>query len=166
MAENKDALEIENKYLLKCLPKETPNEVIDIEQVYCRKNNMWERVRMSISDFYGTYYTHTIKIFISKGINREIEKNITEAEYSAFKYTASNTVGSKILYKKRHVYNVGNYKWEIEKNKKMNYSLVIAEFEKPSKTFKVKKPKFLRNLILCNVTKNSKFSNRNLAFNL
>ena len=96
MAENKDALEIENKYLLKCLPKETPNEVIDIEQVYCRKNNMWERVRMSISDVYGTYYTHTIKIFISKGINREIEYRDWETDRKSTRLNSSHSAKSRM----------------------------------------------------------------------
>jgi len=104
--------EIEKKFLLKSLPKEEPSEVIEIDQYYLEVDEIWERCRMCNSNVKGVYYVHTIKTYVSKGVNMEDEKIVSKSEYEEFvEKCYSGKHKSKYIKKKRLIYPDRNLKW-------------------------------------------------------
>ena len=83
-------LEIERKFLLKSLPKIEPKDSIKIEQLYLKKNGIWERLRSWESETTGKKkWIHTVKTSLGKGVNLEDEYTVTEAGYADDGYTTT-----------------------------------------------------------------------------
>lgn len=156
-------VEIERKFLLKAIPEKEPDEIIRIDQWYWKNHGTWERVRECVSTINGTYYVHTIKKTISKGVNMEDEKIIPYKEYQDF-LERCNTPGqeSKFITKERWVYSMGQLKWEVDIFHS-GHHLVVAEIEIPKKSFKVDIPDFIKDKLLLEVTGLKQFSNKNLS---
>ena len=157
-------IEIERKFLLKASPEETPEEVIKIEQWYLKTTSgIWERVRKCQSSKSGIYYIHTIKKSVSKGVNLEDEKQISQLEYENFtSYCNSGEFESKYITKERWVYPQEKLKWEVDIFHS-GHHLVIAEIEIPKKTYKIEIPHFIKEKLLLEVTGLKQFSNKNLS---
>jgi CYTH domain-containing protein len=157
-------LEIEKKFLLKSIPEKSPDEIIKIDQWYNKNNsNIWERARKCESSINGTYYIHTIKKTISKGVNLEDEKELSKSEYDSFvKNCKTGLTESRFITKERYVYNIDSLKWEVDIFHS-GHHLVIAELEIPKKTFKYKMPLFILDKLLLEVTGLKQFSNKNLS---
>ena len=161
-------LEIERKFLLKSLPIASPEDSIKIEQFYLKRGKTWERVRSWTSlNTHETKYIHTIKKSISKGVNMEDEKIISQSEFSEFRIEClSPGAESKSINKTRHIFkNEDGLYWEIDEFHS-GYHLIVAEIEIPKKTFKIKIPEYISDLILLEVTGLKKFSNRNLSIKI
>lgn len=160
-------LEIERKFLLKTLPNIEPTDSIKIEQLYLKKNGVWERVRSWESSSTGRKkWIHTIKTSVSKGINLEDEHKITEKEFESFKSDCLNSaLESRRIFKTRHTYEHNNLIWEVDEFHN-GYKLIVAEIEIPKKDFKIEIPKWISDLILLEVTGLKQFSNRSLSLKI
>ncbi len=161
-------LEIERKFLVRSLPSRKPSSVIHIDQYYWKNpKGVWERVRTWYSTDGSKRWIHTIKKYVSKGVNMEYEKDITEIEFNAFVRKCSKTGEcGKFISKTRHIYVDSNkMKWEVDVFN-TGATIIMAEVELPKKNFKVKIPKFMKDIILLEVTELKNFSNRNLATDL
>lgn len=163
----KDGLEIERKFLLNQLPyvPNGYNEVLSIQQHYfINSEGIWERIRCSSATKTpppNTTLTHTIKHFISEGIHREIEREITDDEWNEYIRIYENTSKSRVLSKTRHIFKVGDLKWEIDTFPLK--SLVIAEVELPSEDYNLELPDFIKENLVMEVTKFKEFSSLSLA---
>ena len=156
-------LEIERKFLLKSLPKRDPDEIIDIDQFYMKRSGRWERARTWFSDKTDNRkWIHTIKKSISKKINMEDEKFLTEDEYNTFVDECIAHTDSKYISKKRYIYKEGALKWEVDMFDS-GYHLIIAELEIPDENFKIEFPDYIKDVLLLEVTGLKQFSNRNLS---
>lgn len=152
-------LEIERRLLLKCLPAIEYDEYHTITQAYGPNG----RIRHSIVKNLKTLkeydkYTLTVKKRISKGVNEEVEVDISKKQFkSEFKSC------TKIIEKTRFIKKVGKLKWEIDMFR--GIFILIAEVEvKTKKELKtVPIPKFIKNQLICDVTGRKEFSNFNLA---
>ena len=79
-------LEIERKFLLKSMPDIPPAEMVKIDQFYLKNaSGTWERARSWDSNTKGKSWIHTVKKSVSKGVNLEDEKFLTEKEFKEFK---------------------------------------------------------------------------------
>ena len=159
-------LEIERKFLLKSMPIVKEDEVVQIEQWYWKNSfGIWERVRTWFSDKGERRWIHTIKKNISKGVNIEYEKDITESEFKDFiNICRLNPNESRFIHKERWIFKDDDLKWEVDKFKECN--LVIAEIEIPKKNYPLNVPDFIASLILLEVTDLKQFSNRSLSLKL
>lgn len=156
-------LEIERKFLLKSMPSIVPCEKIVIEQYYWKnKKNIWERARTYHSDVSGDSYVHTVKKAISKGVCSEDEKIISLDEFNKFKNVCLKSKFSSFVIKERWVYKDGDLKWEVDKFGS-GYTLIIAEIELPHKGFRIKIPKFIKEILMLEVTGLKRFSSRSLS---
>lgn len=151
-------LEIEKKYLLRNVPNIKYNDELNILQFYTPEG----RYRSSYSNFTSqTTYYHTVKTFISAGVNEEVENIITPQEFYEKIATATKTIR-----KKRFIKNTKKYKWEVDQF--VDCYLVIAEVEVTSEKElkKVKLPKWLEDCLIKDVTGEKEFNNYNLAINI
>ena len=157
-------LEIERKFLLKSIPEKQPDEIIKIDQWYLKNSyGTWERVRKCDSSTNSTYYVHTVKKSISKGVNMEDEKLISEKEYIKFLNNCKNSFQeSRYITKERWCYKQNELKWEVDIFHS-GHHLVVAEIEIPKKTYKVVLPNFIKEKLLLEVTGMKQFSNKNLS---
>jgi CYTH domain-containing protein len=162
-------LEIERKFLLKSLPKVEPKDSIKIEQLYLKKNGIWERLRSWESESTGKKkWIHTVKTSLGKGVNLEDEYTVSEEEFNLFKKECFNSnLESKMIFKTRHIYPNPNSKlyWEVDEFHN-DYKLIVAEIEIPQKDFKIDIPKWISDLILLEVTGLKQFSNRSLSLKI
>ena len=148
-----EVLEFERKFLLLKLPPLKADTVSHIEQHYLDNN---ERIRRKSTQGQEDIFYHTIKKNLRPGVNSEDEKKITREEY----YSLLEKSKSFIV-KKRHYYNIGEVRWEIDVFENMN--LIVAEVEYPSEDYVINIPKFISNVILLEVTNLREFSNRNIS---
>ena len=158
-------LEIERKFLLKGMPSEQPLDIIDIDQWYLKnKYGIWERARTWNSDLNGLKWIHTIKTPISKGIQEEVERDLTEEEFDKFvKKCKLKTEESRFITKQRWIYPIEKeLYWEVDMFD-TGHHLVVAEIELPKKNTKFTTPEFIREKILIEVTGMKQFSNKNLS---
>ena len=160
-------IEIERKFLLKSLPKITPQQSIKIDQYYLKNSSgIWERARTWESSLGETKYIHTIKKSVSKGVNIEDEHFMTSQEFKEFKNKClKSTTESKFIEKVRHIYPDGDLFWEVDIFGN-GYELIIAEIEIPKKTYKLTLPDFIKEVNLLEVTGLKQFSNRNLSLKI
>ena len=157
-------LEIERKFLLKSMPDVEPIEKIIIDQWYWKNpSGTWERARTWHSNIHGKSWIHTIKKSVSKGVNIEDEKNLTEEEFKKF-IAKCKQAGqeAKFISKQRWIYPHNDLKWEVDRFDK-NHCLIIAEIEIPKKSFKIEIPHFIQEKLIVEVTGIKQFSNRNLS---
>ncbi len=160
-------LEIERKFLLKAMPDIKPTEIIKIDQYYFKNAaGTWERARSWNSNINGKSYIHTVKKSVSKGVNLEDEKFLTEKEFQQFKsHCLLSTTEARFITKERWIYPDGNLKWEVDLFKD-NYHLIIAEIEIPSEDYNLVLPEFISKKSLLEVTGMKQFSNRSLSIKL
>jgi len=157
-------LEIERKFLLKAMPGIDPTEVVKIDQYYFKNSKgVWERARSWESNKNGKKYIHTVKKSISKGVNLEDEKALTDVEFVDFKNKClSKTLESKFISKERWIYPDGKLYWEVDIFNS-GHHLIVAEIEIPTKSYKLTIPDFIKDKMLLEVTGLKQFSNRNLS---
>ena len=111
----------------------------------------------------GKKYVHTVKTRISDMSNDEQEKDLTKAEFLAFRKKCMKYPGSsKMLKKTRYVYTDGDLKWEVDLFTQAA-TLVVAEVEIPSEDFELAIPEFISKKMLLEVTTMKQFGNRSLA---
>ncbi len=159
-------IEIERKFLLKSLPIPPPTDSIKIDQFYLKNSSgIWERVR-KWEGKEGIKYIHTIKKSISKIENLEDEKDVPLDFYNKFvNKCLSGKFDSKFINKVRHLYYDKDLIWEVDEFDN-GYKLIIAEVEIPIKTFKLKIPDFIREVLLLEVSGMKQFSNRSLSLTI
>lgn len=154
------ALEIEKRLLLKKLPLPTAafKEVHHINQYYgpsgrLRHVEIFKDGKKSPTE----KFIRTNKKSISPGVNEEIESDITKKDF--YKELKKCT---KHLTKTRYIKKVGNYKWEIDV---FDFKMVIAEIEvKTKRELKtVTIPKYIKDVLILDITGVKPFSNFNLA---
>ena len=157
-------IEIERKFLLKQLPDVAPVDKINIIQYYFKNSDgIWERARQMDYSSKGKKYVHTVKTRISDMSNDEQEKDLTKAEFLAFRKKCMKYPGSsKMLKKTRYVYMDGELKWEVDLFTQAA-TLVVAEVEIPSEDFELTIPEFISKKMLLEVTTMKQFGNRSLA---
>jgi len=157
-------LEIERKFLLKSVPDIKPIEIIKIDQFYFKnKKGVWERARSWDSNINGVKYIHTVKKTVSKGVNLEDEKLISEQDFLEFKKNClKSDVESRFISKERWIYPDGNLYWEVDIFNS-GHHLIVAEIEIPTKNYKINIPNFIGDKLLLEVTGLKQFSNRNLS---
>lgn len=156
-------LEIERKFLLRNLPDLKWTDILTVDQFYKKNKTFWDRYRKLDSKIFDTIkYQHTIKKTISKGINQEIECDLSEDDFikNLSKCYLSKSESRKIN-KIRHIFPHGDLKWEIDYFP--DYDLVIAEIEIPKIDHDLTIPDYIKNLLITEVTYNKEFSNRSLA---
>lgn len=151
-------LEIEKRYLLKNIPSVGKfDECYHITQYYTPAGRF--RYILGIN---GEKFIKTVKKTISSGVNQEDEWELTEKD---FKKAIKKC--TKRLSKTRLIKNVGKRKWEVDVFNllKGNKDLIIAEIEldtvKELNTVKV--PKFIKDVLVLDITGVKAFSNFNLA---
>jgi len=157
-------LEIERKFLLKSMPDIPPAEIVKIDQFYLKNDiGTWERARSWDSNTKGKCWIHTVKKSVSKGVNLEDERFLTEKEFKEFKSKCLlSTTESRFISKERWIYPDGNLYWEVDIFNS-GHHLIVAEIEIPTKNYKVNIPKFIDDKLLLEVTGLKQFSNRNLS---
>lgn len=157
-------LEIERKFLLKAMPDKEPSEIVKIDQWYWKnKNGIWERARSWESNVKEITWIHTIKKSVSKGVNIEDEKEISEKQFNDFvKRCKLNTEEAKFISKERWIYPDGQLYWEVDKFDS-GHHIIVAEIEIPKKSFKINIPDFIKDKLLIEVTGIKQFSNKNLS---
>jgi CYTH domain-containing protein len=157
-------LEIERKFLLKSMPNITPTETIKIDQYYFKNSKgIWERARSWESNIKGKCWIHTVKKSVSKGVNLEDEKFLTESEFEDFKsHCLLPKTESRFIKKERWIYPDGDLYWEVDLFSS-GHHLIVAEIEIPTKNHKINIPKFIEDKLLLEVTGLKQFSNRNLS---
>lgn len=152
-------LEIERRLLLKKIPDVKFDECHEIIQVYC-PNGRFRHACINVfsQPIMCDKYTRTVKKRIGKGINEEIEVEISKKEFKSEMKRCT-----KIIHKTRYIKNVGKRKWEVDVFDFLY--LIIAEVEvrskKELKTVTI--PKFIKDQLICDVTGRNEFSNFNLA---
>lgn len=159
-------LEIEHKFLLKTMPDIIASETVEICQYYLKNNeNKWERVRSWKSNKKDIVYTHTIKKFVSSGINEEYENIISKDEFLKFESNCFlPNVESMYILKNRSIYIDNDLKWEVDNFK--DCKLIIAELEIPYKDYKIIIPNFIQEKLLLDVTGLNQFTNINLSIKI
>jgi CYTH domain-containing protein len=157
-------LEIERKFLLKAMPDISPSEIVKIDQYYFKNSSgTWERARSWYSNIKGKSYIHTVKKSVSKGVNLEDERFLTEKEFEDFKsHCLLSTTESRFITKERWIYPDGKLYWEVDMFNS-GHHLIVAEIEIPTKNHKINIPKFIEDKLLLEVTGLKQFSNRNLS---
>ena len=154
-------LEIERKFLLKSMPDIPPAEMVKIDQFYLKNDSgTWERARSWDSNTKGKSWIHTVKKSVSKGVNLEDEKFLTEKEFKS--KCLLSTTESRFISKERWIYPDGDLYWEVDMFNS-GHHLIVAEIEIPTKNHKVNIPKFIDDKLLLEVTGLKQFSNRNLS---
>jgi CYTH domain-containing protein len=161
-------IEIERKFLLKSMPQKETNEFVNINQYYLKNDSgIWERARTWESNINDTMcYIHTIKTTIGKGINMEDEKKITEEEFNLFKNNCLHSNSeSRFISKQRWLFPDNELIWEVDVFK-CGFNLIVAEVELPKKDFDLNIPKFIKDVLIMEVTGIKEFNNRSLAVKL
>jgi len=147
-----EKLEIEKRYLIKRLPQKINWDEIQFIHQYYSKNG---RFRM-IESKKGVTFIKTLKKTISEGVNKEIETEITAKQY--IKEIKSAT---KKIHKTRYIKKVGKLKWEVDVFDKLAIAEIELPTEKDLKTVKI--PKFIKDVLILDVTPIKAFSNFNIA---
>jgi len=160
-------IEIEKKFLLKSLPQAPADDIFEIDQYYYKnKDGIWERARTYHNDILGDRWVHTIKKSISKGVNLEDERDMSQKEWKDFvKKCKKPQNQGRFIQKKRHIYSHLDLVWEVDEFLS-GYSLIIAELELPKEDHPFEIPWFIQEVYLMELTGMKQFSNRNLSLPL
>ena len=157
--------EIERRFLLKAIPDVVVEETILIEQFYLKNKDIWERVRFCESNKRGIFYLHTVKTFVSKSVNLEKEKTISEKEFLEFKNNCFTKTDSRFIKKQRNIISYEDLKWEVDIFEN-GYKLIIAEIEIPKKNYPLVIPDYINDVLLMEVTGIKNFSNKSLSLKI
>lgn len=160
-------IEIEKKFLLKSLPLKKADIIFEIDQYYYKnKDGVWERARTYHNDNLGDRWIHTIKKSISKGVNLENERDMSQKEWKDFvKKCKKPQNQGRFIQKKRHIFSHHDLFWEVDEFLS-GYSLIIAELELPKENHPFEIPWFIGEVHLMELTGMKQFSNRNLSLPL
>lgn len=154
-------LEIERKYLLKRLPIEPPSEVLDIKQYYMEVDGVMTRYRKVTYQDKSFDFIKTIKTPVDEMTYEENESHVLPQEFNDFIDNCNKSEDSYYIHKKRHIYMNGDDKWEVDQY--MDYDLVIAELEMPSKEYEFEIPEHISDELIMEVTGLREFTNLSLA---
>jgi len=170
----KENLEIERKFLLKRFPdseldKKFPLDseenlhkllIYEIEQYYFKVDGKKLRFRLRFCENNGiTQYFQTEKHVISSGVFEEIESEIGLQEFlEVFK---DNKNKGSVIKKTRYSFEENGLLWEIDKY--TNIDIVTLEVELDDINQDIKIPKFLKDMIITELTGKKEFSNHNLS---
>jgi CYTH domain-containing protein len=143
-------IEIERKFLLKRLPNIKFDSHDRMEQCYCPKG----RFRLVLNNKMSCLQTN--KTEKRPGVYEEDEKTVS-ANFLAKSYQSK----TKSLSKVRHYKKVGKLTWEVDEYLGMN--VIVAEIELPTEKYDLKLPKFIKDVLIMEVTKFPEFKNSNLA---
>ena len=155
---NKDNLEIERKFLLKNVPTFTEKiDILLIHQIYVKIGGENRRFRKTLNTKTQEEVFHQcVKKDLSPGVFEEIEKEITEK-----KFNEMESRDHSYIMKKRYVHKENGLKWEIDEY--LEIKMVTLEVELDSIKQKIKIPKFIKNLIIVELTGKKEFSNYRLS---
>ncbi len=148
-----DNLEIERKFLVQQMPIEKPCRTHIIRQGYiAREANNSVRIRQKDDQF-----ILSVKM-PDQGISRfEVEKPVTVEEAEIL----FNSCLTPVIRKKREIYEIGNYIWELDIFDGANRGLIVAEVELSS----IDEDVLLPDWVGPEVTGSQKFYNANLSQN-
>lgn len=168
----KIALEKERKFLIKLpLSQEAKEIVIDnadapanIVQTYIRvAEGISERVRMVSVEMWGRnmcpHYYHTIKKFVSHGINEEAEESISQHDYIKLLMKADPSFTD--IEKTRYYVSWAGELFELDIFRGKYEGLAILEIELTDIDSSVELPPFLE--VIREVTSEKEYSNASLA---
>lgn len=150
-------IEIERKYLLRALPKmPRASAVLDIEQGYLPGERLIERLRREQHADGVVKYYRTIKL--GSGIQRiEVED---ETDRHTFEHLWLLTEGRRLT-KRRYLVANGEDVWEIDEF--TDRDLVLAELELERADARIDMPKWLKDVLVREVTDEKAYTNRSLA---
>lgn len=152
----KTQLEIERKFLLCKIPKLTGKQESNlslISQFYTNTGRYRE-----VANSNKKQYVHTIKKEIKPGVYKETERLISKKEFET-----STKKFNSFLMKRRYKIKIGKVNWDIDSYRPNGMCLVVAEAELPSEKHKLKIPKFIKDVLIMEVTQFPEFKNSNLA---
>lgn len=169
----KKGREIERRFLLRAMPKGLRSDSpIHITQYYVDRGGSRIRIReshqtklfesrgnTSIQDI--SKYDVTKKVRLRDGVYDESITWITKATYDKLVPKAHKAI-SKCRFEIPCVMNGVKLKWEIDFFK-LPLRLIIAEIEIPKEGFKIKMPKFIKDVLIMEVTSIKEMSNYALA---
>jgi CYTH domain-containing protein len=150
-------LEIEDKFLLKKLPKLSGNWGLQYIQQYYLEGGARIREIVDIENN-KTSYVLTRKKKLKSGVYEENEKNISKKVFLEMLFSSKTVT---CISKFRRHKKIGKVKWDIDMYDTMQ--LVTAEVEMPSEGFKYQIPKEVKKEIIMNVTELQKLTNRSLS---
>ena len=149
-----EKLEFERKFLLLKQPVLKADIISRIEQHY---TNTGRIRRISIEGKKDTFQ-HTIKKSIRPGVNSEIEKEIDlETYYELIEKSKYR------LIKNRHQYLIKNGVWEIDIFDGCNLIIAEVECRSEKELVEIKIPKFIKDIIISEVTNINGFSSKSIA---
>jgi CYTH domain-containing protein len=154
-------LEIERKYLLKRLPIEPAEDVLDIRQYYMEVDGVMVRYRKVIYQDKTFDFIKTIKTPVDEMTYEEDENHVLPNEFEDFVENCNQADVSYFIHKKRHIYINGVDKWEVDQY--MDFDLVIAELEMPTKEHEFETPEHISDELIMEVTGLREFTNLSLA---
>jgi CYTH domain-containing protein len=157
-------LEIERKYLLKDIPNRAPDQRLEIKQYYCEDKKHKRNFRLRETVYWtndgmtrNVEYFETTKKFISPGIYEEHEISLNKGAFDDMMKYAKSSIS-----KTRYIYKINKkLKWEVDVFNNMR--LVVAEIEIPDMAYKFSIPKYIKDVLLMEVTEFTCFTNKNLA---
>ncbi len=168
----KSGLEKERKFLIKLpLSEEAKSIIIDkadapasIVQTYLEvKPGYSERVRMVSVEMWGkqmpAHYSHTIKTFVSAGVNQETEGPISQKQYADFLMRADDSLDD--ISKTRYFVTWAGKLFELDLFHEQHEGLAILEVELNDMDEEVELPPFLE--VIREVTSEKEYSNASLA---
>lgn len=172
-AKVREGMEIERKFLLKSVPSIVGSNLpIYITQYYIDQNGKRVRLRESHQAKvytnrgktrveYVSKYDNTTKTRIRDGVYNETITWIDRKVYEKLTSKAHRVI-SKRRYEFPCVMNGVKLKWEFDEFKSP-MSLVVVEIEVPYEGFKIKLPKFIKDVLIMEVTHLKEFTNYSLA---
>lgn len=167
----KTGREIERRFLLKGLPSVASKiHPIHITQYYVDQRGGRVRIRKSLQSKYDkrhdvlrsiSKYDITKKVRIRDGVYDESVTWVTENKYKKLIPKAHKVI-EKLRYEIPCIMQGKKLKWEIDVFKSPLH-LIIVEIEIPKEGFKIKMPKFLRDMVIMEITSIKEMTNYALA---
>jgi CYTH domain-containing protein len=156
---SKENLEIERKFLLKDVPKFSPQSIqkLIIHQIYVDVDG--KNVRFRMTENMRTddrVYHQCSKKVISHGVFEEIENEIDRDTFLSM-----IKEDHRYIIKTRYVYEECGLKWEVDKYHDIR--LVTLEVELDDIEQKITIPEIIENQMIVEVTGQKVFSNYNLS---
>ena len=154
----KENLEIERKFLLKNVPSFSGDvDVLMIHQIYVKVDGENVRFRHTRNmKSLNSVYHKCIKSKLSHGVFEEIENEVTEDEFNNMEEK-----DHRYTIKKRYVYKEGGLNWEIDEYLEIKMATIEVELDDINQEIKI--PKFLKDLIIIELTGKKEFSNHSLS---
>lgn len=165
-------IEIERKFLVEFPTSwsslsEMFDDLVDVKRIaqtylIAEEGEQAGRVRKTVEGLTGdtdTVYHYNRKNYLSTGVHKEVEREISKKEYE--KYLKDADPKKVEVRKNRFVFKYNDQIFELDVFKGPLKGLAILEIELKSKNETVELPPFLK--VIKEVTDNQKYSNYNLA---